>query len=72
MQIVSIAADTRLVTPKLFVTSAVKAGKLKPQLSHPPLQLEQPCDPDLALDVNQSLLSRASGQGFALLLKQMD
>lgn len=26
----SIVADTKLVTLKLFVTSAVKAGKLKP------------------------------------------
>lgn len=47
----NIVADTKLVTPKLFVTSAVKAGKLKPQFSHPPLQLGQPCDPDLALEM---------------------
>lgn len=47
----NIVADTKLVTPKLFVTSAVKAGKLKPQFSHPPLHLGQPCDPDLALEM---------------------
>lgn len=47
----SIVADTKLVTLKLFVTSAVKAGKLKPQFSHPPLQVGQSCDPDLALEM---------------------
>jgi hypothetical protein len=55
--------DTRLVTPKPFLTSPVRAEKLKLYFSSSLLQLPKLCDPDQVNEVlNQVFLVQQTDQ----------